>query len=75
MIDSKPVTLFLFGGSGNRLWAFTRNGFPRQFLCFTEKEILFQQDVLCLANLHNTDIQVATPITFSFKDTYGRAQL
>lgn len=60
MINVTPV--ILCGGSGTRLWPLSRTGFPKQFLCLTGKESLFQQAVLRLANLGNTDIQVDAPI-------------
>ena len=60
MIQSTPVVLC--GGSGTRLWPLSRTGFPKQFLCLTGKESLFQQAALRLANLGNQDIQVADPI-------------
>ena len=60
MINVTPV--ILCGGSGTRLWPLSRTGFPKQFLCLTGKESLFQQAALRLANLGNTDIQVAAPL-------------
>lgn len=59
-IQVTPV--ILCGGSGTRLWPLSRTGFPKQFLCLTGKESLFQQAALRLANLGNTDIQVAAPL-------------
>ena len=66
MINVIPV--ILCGGSGTRLWPLSRTGFPKQFLCLTGKESLFQQAALRLANLGNTDIQVATPIIVTGED-------
>lgn len=60
MINVTPV--ILCGGSGTRLWPLSRTGFPKQFLCMTGKESLFQQAALRLANLGNADIQVASPM-------------
>lgn len=37
----QPV--ILCGGSGTRLWPLSRSGFPKQFLCLTGNESLFQQ--------------------------------
>ena len=37
----QPV--ILCGGSGTRLWPLSRSGFPKQFLCLTGDESLFQQ--------------------------------
>lgn len=60
MINAVPV--ILCGGAGTRLWPLSRTGFPKQFLCLTGKESLFQQAATRLANLHNADIGVASPI-------------
>ncbi len=40
MINAQPV--ILCGGSGTRLWPLFRTGFPKQFLCLTGNESLFQ---------------------------------
>ena len=66
MINATPV--ILCGGSGTRLWPLSRTGFPKQFLCLTGKESLFQQAALRLANLGNADIQVAAPIIVTGED-------
>jgi mannose-1-phosphate guanylyltransferase/mannose-6-phosphate isomerase len=60
MINVTPV--ILRGGSGTRLWPLSRTGFPKQFLCLTGKESLFQQAALRLAKLGNAEIQVASPM-------------
>ena len=41
ILDVQPV--ILCGGSGTRLWPLSRAGFPKQFLCLTGEESLFQQ--------------------------------
>jgi mannose-1-phosphate guanylyltransferase/mannose-6-phosphate isomerase len=66
MIKATPV--ILCGGSGTRLWPLSRTGFPKQFLCLTSKESLFQQAALRLANLGNTGIQVAAPLIVTGED-------
>jgi mannose-1-phosphate guanylyltransferase/mannose-6-phosphate isomerase len=66
MINVTPV--ILCGGSGTRLWPLSRTGFPKQFLCLTGNESLFQQAALRLANLGNTDIKVASPIIVTGED-------
>jgi len=66
LIQVTPV--ILCGGSGTRLWPLSRTGFPKQFLCLTGKESLFQQAALRLANLGNLDIQVASPIIVTGED-------
>jgi mannose-1-phosphate guanylyltransferase/mannose-6-phosphate isomerase len=66
MINVTPV--ILCGGSGTRLWPLSRSGFPKQFLCLTGSESLFQQAALRLASLGSTDIQVASPIIVTGED-------
>jgi mannose-1-phosphate guanylyltransferase / mannose-6-phosphate isomerase len=51
--------LILCGGSGTRLWPLSRTGFPKQFLCLTGKESLFQQAAQRLANLGGAQLQVS----------------
>jgi mannose-1-phosphate guanylyltransferase/mannose-6-phosphate isomerase len=53
----QPVVLC--GGSGTRLWPLSRTGFPKQFLCLTGAESLFQQAAKRLAGLGSVDLQVA----------------
>jgi mannose-1-phosphate guanylyltransferase/mannose-6-phosphate isomerase len=66
MINAQPV--ILCGGSGTRLWPLSRTGFPKQFLCLTGNESLFQQAAQRLANLGNTEIQIAAPIIVTGED-------
>jgi mannose-1-phosphate guanylyltransferase/mannose-6-phosphate isomerase len=66
MINVTPV--ILCGGSGTRLWPLSRTGFPKQFLCLTGKESLFQQAALRLANLGHPGVQVAAPIIVTGED-------
>jgi mannose-1-phosphate guanylyltransferase/mannose-6-phosphate isomerase len=63
MIQVTPV--ILCGGSGTRLWPLSRTGFPKQFLCLTGNESLFQQAAKRLAALGNHSIQVSSPIIVS----------
>ena len=60
MINVTPV--ILCGGSGTRLWPLSRTGFPKQFLCLTGNESLFQQAALRLTSLGSTEIQIAAPL-------------
>ncbi len=60
MIQVTPV--ILCGGSGTRLWPLSRTGFPKQFLCLTGNESLFQQAAQRLSQLGNSDIAVANLI-------------
>lgn len=66
LIQVTPV--ILCGGSGTRLWPLSRTGFPKQFLCLTGKESLFQQAALRLTSLGNEDMQVASPIIVAGED-------
>ncbi|MFZ2124661.1 MAG: mannose-1-phosphate guanylyltransferase/mannose-6-phosphate isomerase [Rhodoferax sp.] len=66
MINITPV--ILCGGSGTRLWPLSRTGFPKQFLCLTGHESLFQQAALRLANLASPEISVAAPVIVSGED-------
>ena len=63
MIEVTPV--ILCGGSGTRLWPLSRTGFPKQFLCLTGNESLFQQAAQRLAALGSDHIQVAAPVIVS----------
>jgi mannose-1-phosphate guanylyltransferase/mannose-6-phosphate isomerase len=63
MIQVTPV--ILCGGSGTRLWPLSRTGFPKQFLCLTGSESLFQQAAQRLAALGNDQIQMASPVIVS----------
>ena len=60
MIKVTPV--ILCGGSGTRLWPLSRTGFPKQFLCLTGTDSLFQQSAQRLAGLGNSSIEVASPL-------------
>ena len=59
----QPV--ILCGGSGTRLWPLSRAGFPKQFLCLTGDESLFQLAAKRLMGLGSSDINVATPYIVS----------
>ena len=57
MIDVTPV--ILCGGAGTRLWPLSRTGFPKQFLCLTGSESLFQNAGRRLSSLADAEIRVA----------------
>ena len=59
-IQVTPV--ILCGGSGTRLWPLSRTGFPKQFLCLTGNESLFQLAARRLSALASASIQVAPPL-------------
>ena len=63
MIAVSPV--ILCGGSGTRLWPLSRAGFPKQFLCLTGDESLFQQAAHRLAGLAGEGLAVAAPYIVS----------
>ena len=65
-INVTPV--ILCGGSGTRLWPLSRAGFPKQFLCLSGSESLFQQAALRLAGMEADDIQVAKPLIVTSED-------
>jgi mannose-1-phosphate guanylyltransferase/mannose-6-phosphate isomerase len=62
-IQVTPV--ILCGGSGTRLWPLSRAGFPKQFLCLTGDDSLFQLAAKRLAGLGAPDIAVAAPTIVS----------
>jgi mannose-1-phosphate guanylyltransferase/mannose-6-phosphate isomerase len=64
----KVTPVILCGGSGTRLWPLSRTGFPKQFLCLTGNDSLFQQAAQRLASLHNDQIQIAAPLIVSGED-------
>lgn len=55
----QPV--ILCGGSGTRLWPLSRSGFPKQFLCLTGTESLFQLAVHRMVNLENNELKIKLP--------------
>ncbi|MBF0417648.1 MAG: mannose-1-phosphate guanylyltransferase/mannose-6-phosphate isomerase [Magnetococcales bacterium] len=55
----QPV--ILCGGSGTRLWPLSRSGFPKQFLCLTGHESLFQLAAKRLTTLQAPGVLVAAP--------------
>lgn len=65
-INVQPV--ILCGGSGTRLWPLSRAGFPKQFLCLTGDESLFQQAAKRLMDLRTQDIGVADPLIVTGED-------
>ncbi len=66
MVKVTPV--ILCGGSGTRLWPLSRTGFPKQFLCLTGNESLFQQAALRLANLGSDRFEISPPLIVTGED-------
>ena len=60
MIQVTPV--ILCGGSGSRLWPLSRTGFPKQFLCLTGADSLFQQAAQRLSQLGNDTTQLGAAL-------------
>lgn len=60
--NAKVQPVILCGGSGTRLWPLSRAGFPKQFLCLTGEESLFQQEAKRLMSLGTEGIEVASPL-------------
>lgn len=59
---NKVQPVILCGGSGTRLWPLSRAGFPKQFLCLTGADSLFQQAAKRLMGMGTDYIQVADPL-------------
>jgi len=66
MHNIQPV--ILCGGSGTRLWPLSRAGFPKQFLCLTGEQSLFQLATARLAGLAELDMAVAPPLVVTNED-------
>jgi mannose-1-phosphate guanylyltransferase/mannose-6-phosphate isomerase len=66
MIKVTPV--ILCGGSGTRLWPLSRTGFPKQFLCLTGEDSLFQQAATRLVQLGSAHIYVSQPLLVAGED-------
>lgn len=72
MINVTPV--ILCGGSGTRLWPLSRAGFPKQFLCLTGRDSLFQQAAQRLKDLASPDFEVDAPTIICHEDHRFLAQ-
>ncbi|MDO9200191.1 MAG: sugar phosphate nucleotidyltransferase, partial [Hydrogenophaga sp.] len=59
---STVVPVILCGGSGTRLWPLSRAGFPKQFLCLTGNNSLFQQATLRLSALATPGTNTQPPL-------------
>ena len=68
----QPV--ILCGGSGTRLWPLSRSGFPKQFLCLTGDDSLFQQAAKRLSVLGEQGDLVSEPIIICHEDHRFLAQ-
>lgn len=66
MAKIQPV--ILCGGSGTRLWPLSRSGFPKQFLCLTGNESLFQQAAMRLCILGSRGDELSEPIIVCHED-------
>ena len=72
MAQIQPV--ILCGGSGTRLWPLSRSGFPKQFLCLTGDDSLFQQAAKRLSLLGEQGDEVSEPIIICHEDHRFLAQ-
>ena len=54
--------VILCGGSGTRLWPLSRGGFPKQFLCLTGDNSLFQQTAERMQGLGGSKVQATAPL-------------
>jgi len=72
MAQIQPV--ILCGGSGTRLWPLSRSGFPKQFLCLTGADSLFQQAAKRLNVLGEQGDEVSEPIIICNEDHRFLAQ-
>ena len=72
MAQIQPV--ILCGGSGTRLWPLSRSGFPKQFLCLTGDDSLFQQAAKRLNVLGEQGDDVSGPIIICHEDHRFLAQ-
>ncbi len=72
MSSIQPV--ILCGGSGTRLWPLSRSGFPKQFLCLTGNDSLFQQAAKRLSDLGEQGDVVSEPIIICHEDHRFLAQ-
>ncbi len=65
MTTTAVQPVILCGGSGTRLWPLSRAGFPKQFLCLTGEESLFQLAAKRLAALGADDLHINNPLIVS----------
>jgi mannose-1-phosphate guanylyltransferase/mannose-6-phosphate isomerase len=65
MTSTAVQPVILCGGSGTRLWPLSRSGFPKQFLCLTGDESLFQLAARRLADLGAGDLHINKPVIVS----------
>ena len=62
------VPVILCGGSGSRLWPLSRSGFPKQFLCLTGHNSLFQQTAQRLMALASPQISLMQTLIVTSED-------
>lgn len=59
-VNIQPV--ILSGGSGTRLWPYSREAYPKQFLSFNQDQTLFQAAVSRIAEMKETGWQIQQPM-------------
>ncbi len=62
------IPVILCGGSGSRLWPLSRSGFPKQFLCLTGQNSLFQQTVQRLTALASPGFSLKQTLIVTSED-------
>ena len=72
MAHIQPV--ILYGCSGTMLWPLLRSGFPKQFLCLTGDDSLFQQAAKRLSVLGEQDDETSHPVIICHEDHRFLAQ-
>lgn len=65
---TKVQPVILCGGSGSRLWPLSRVGVPKQFLCLTGVNSLFQQAAKRVMGLEGESIRVINPLVVTGED-------
>jgi mannose-1-phosphate guanylyltransferase/mannose-6-phosphate isomerase len=62
------VPVILCGGSGSRLWPLSRAGFPKQFLCLTGRDSLFQQTAQRLTALAGDEVTLENTLVVTSEE-------
>lgn len=62
------IPVILCGGSGSRLWPLSRSGFPKQFLCLTGSQSLFQQTCQRMSDLTDEELTVSQTLVVTSEE-------
>jgi mannose-1-phosphate guanylyltransferase / mannose-6-phosphate isomerase len=74
MTPTTVQPVILCGGAGTRLWPLSRAGFPKQFLCLTGTNSLFQQAAERLGGIAAGEAKLAAPIIIANEEHRFLAQ-